>query len=262
MTEDMDNSGLIARLLHDRQTQAPFIPVRVNGKPITIAQAYRMQNAVVTALGNGNPNEVSGYKVGLTESDVQERLGVAEPIIGCLLDRLIHPSGMSLSASAFGRLAIECEIALLIDKPADIETSLLTWSDIRSVHAAFELIDDHGASLDQADGPSIIADNAWHAGVILAQGLPVTRDWDACPPSGALSQNEQTVATVGPDPILGGPLSAANWVNAFLARSGKRLQSGDIVLTGALIGPLRFSESSSLRFEVEGLPPVTLDLSL
>lgn len=260
MSENKCDVAVIARLISDRQRRAPFHPIRIDGAPISIAQAYRLQNGFVEALGQGEPLTVLGYKVGLTETEIQERLGINEPIVGCLLEGLMSPSGVCVNATEFAGLALECEIALIIDRPVSLETSRLTWNDIRSVHAAFELLDDHGASLDQMDVPSIIADNAWHAGVILGEGIPVSRNWKFSAPSGGLSRNGKLAAAIGPNPILGGPLNAANWVRNFLARDGRHLVAGDMIMTGALIGPMRFAESSSLRFEIDGLPPVELDL--
>ncbi len=261
MANAKDHAGLVAQLMEARRSQAAFAPAHIKGAAMTIPDAYEVQAAVVMAMAAGEMTEVLGYKIGLTDAGAQARFGISEPIIGRLLRKTTEGTGFVARLGDYARLAVECEIALVIGKSAESATHELNWSDIRSAHAAFELIDDHGASVEEVDAASIIADNGWHAGLILGQALLTPPIPVSAGLSARLVQNGECVANCNQAEILGGPLAAVNWLNAFLGRAGKHLRTGDIVMTGALIGPVYVAESSVLRFEIEGFPAVEFSIS-
>ena len=63
------------------------------------------------------------------------------------------------------------------------------------------------------------------------------------------------------DEVLGDPLNAVHWLASHLRRRGRALQPGQWVSTGAIV-PTRFVQpGEAYRFEIDGLPPVELQVS-
>jgi 2-keto-4-pentenoate hydratase len=57
-----------------------------------------------------------GYKIGLTSKRMQDMCGIDSPIAGVVLADRVHASGVSLKASAYGRVGVEFEIAVRLKR--------------------------------------------------------------------------------------------------------------------------------------------------
>jgi 2-oxo-3-hexenedioate decarboxylase/2-keto-4-pentenoate hydratase len=224
--------------------------------------AYDVQDALVPLLAR--PGEVTaGYKIGLTTPRMQAMCGIDEPIVGVVLQSRLRGAPASVAVGDYVRLGIESEIALRIGRalpPGEVAADqVLDYVD--GVCAAFELVDDSGADYAHLTAATLVADNAWNAGLVTGEvvtpgGAGSLRDL-----KGVLTRDGEVVDTGTSSDVLGDPANALAWVVRHLARRGRALQPGQWVSTGSIV-PTKFVEpGQSWRFEIGDLPPVEMTLT-
>jgi 2-keto-4-pentenoate hydratase len=229
------------------------------GRAGDVAFGYAAQDALLPLFGGA----IVGWKIGLTTPRMQALCGVDEPIVGAILEGRVHASPARAAVADHVRLGVESEIALRIGRPFPAGETVgpervLDYVD--GVCAAFELIDDSAADYGRLSAATLVADNAWNAGLVTGpvrtpQGLA-----SLAGRRGVLSRGGEAVDEGSSSDVLGDPANALAWLVGHLAARGRALRPGDWVSTGSII-PTRFvAPGETWRFEVEGLAPVELSV--
>jgi 2-oxo-3-hexenedioate decarboxylase/2-keto-4-pentenoate hydratase len=135
-----------------------------------LAEAYEVQRNYVR-LGLGS-DRVAGYKIGLTSATMQTMCGIDQPIAGAIFSRNVHPGGARIALQDYFRLGLEFEICARLKDDLPPKGSAYTRGEVSGaaghVCAAVELIEDRCADYASLDCKSVVADNAWNAGIVLA----------------------------------------------------------------------------------------------
>lgn len=222
--------------------------------------AYQVQDLLGPMIAGEAAASPAGYKIGLTTPRMQRMCGIDEPIVGVIFAGRIQPAPGRVAVDGHVRLAIESEIALRIGAPfpAGEVSPDRVLDHVDGVCAAFELIDDSGADYGRLSAATLVADNAWNAGlvtgpVVAAAGFGALKDR-----KGVLSRDGEVVDTGDSSDVLGDPANALAWVVRHLARRGQALAPGQWVSTGAIIPTRVVARGQTWRFEVDGLPAVEL----
>jgi 2-keto-4-pentenoate hydratase len=245
---------LAADLIEQHQTKQRFSSVR--DRIPAGASPYDVQDLLVAHFLEKEGGAIAGYKIGLTSTSMQTFCGIDQPLAGVVLATRVWQSPVTLRSADHGRIGIECELCIVVDQDIDGDcTREQVQEKIRSVHAAFEVVDDRNADYTKLDAISIIADNGWNEGVVLGA---------AAEPGVQLALLEGTVSLNG-EPLASGstadamhPLDAVVWTARHLAGRGQCLRAGQLVMTGSLV-PTRFPKPGEhYRFEVGGLPAAEL----
>ncbi|HEX2546804.1 MAG TPA: fumarylacetoacetate hydrolase family protein [Ramlibacter sp.] len=248
----------LARELQQRHARgARFEALTAQGQRLTLDDAYAVQDAFV-ALTCGGQRGV-GYKIGLTSPAMQAMCGISHPIHGELRGDGIFEAGHAIELARYGRLGLECEIAVRLARalPAD---RALTRDDVlaccEGVCPAFEMVDDSNADYATLDAASLVADNSWNAGVVLGRWQPVPA---ALPDlHGVLFLDGEEVDRGRVGDALSHPFDSVLWLAAELDKRGKRLEPGAIVMTGSIVRT-RFPEpGQAWSYRVEGLGEVAV----
>jgi 2-keto-4-pentenoate hydratase len=141
-------------LLAEHKANVQFKSLGAPDRPITISDAYDIQERYVALLRGKHGNAV-GYKVGLTSAPMQTFCGIDHPIAGVVLATRVHPSGATVRRSDFGRLGLEFEIAVRIKSDVPVTAMPCTTETIAphidGVSAAIELVDDRSADYTNLD---------------------------------------------------------------------------------------------------------------
>lgn len=224
--------------------------------------AYAVQSAFVQALEDKSGARRVGYKIGLTSARMQAMCGIDQPIAGVVLASGVHRSGAVLDGSRYGRLGIEFEIGVRLER--DLPASLAPFdkdsvaSAVGAVCPAVEIVDDRRADYRELDVLSLVADNSWNAGVVLGEfrsRWPDLASVEGIVRCGGAELDRGT----GRD-VLGHPFVPLAWLANHLARTGESLRAGDIVMTGSLV-PTRFpAQPETYCFELAGLGSVELSI--
>jgi len=252
----MTDAAAFAAEIHQRHSRrARFTLDMPQGRAGDLAFSYATQEALWPLMAQGAA--IVGWKVGLTTPRMQQMCGVAEPIVGAVLAGRVLASPARVAAGDHVRLGAESEIALRIGAPipagAGPEAALAC---VDGVCAAFELIEDWGADYGRLSAATLVADNAWNAGLVTGPIGPVTGSLAGR--KGVLFKDGEPQDEGSSSDVLGDPANALAWVARHLADRGRPLEPGQWVSTGSIV-PTRFCEpGQTWRFEVEGLEPVEL----
>ena len=253
-------------LLAEHRARRPFGPMPEAYSPRTVDEAYAVQE-MFHALMAEMYGPVAGYKIALTTPVMQQMVGFHAPVAGAILARTIHQSPVTLRRIDYARLGIECEIAVQFG--ADLPATAAPYSRdqvadaLAAVMAAFELVDDREADYSTLATHvlTLIADNAWNAGIVLG---PPVRDWravDLAAARGVLVINNAVVGEGRGRDVMGHPLEALVWLVNMLATRGKSLAQGMIVMTGSIITTKFVSPGDAASLSVEGLGEVRLSVA-
>jgi 2-keto-4-pentenoate hydratase len=162
-------------------------------------------------------------------------MGVAEPLYGELTDAMLLDIGEPLVAADHIQPRVEPEIAFLVgtDLAGERVGTTQVLAATAAVAPAIEVIDSRYAGYSFTL-PDVIADNASAARLVLG-GVRRTADGIDLRLLGCvLERNGRVVSTAAGAASLGHPAAAVAWLVRALARRGRGLAAGDVVLSGAL----------------------------
>ncbi|MGD8790751.1 MAG: fumarylacetoacetate hydrolase family protein, partial [Burkholderiales bacterium] len=208
----------------------------------------------------------AGYKVALTSTVMQEMLRFGSPFAGPLHASLIYGNGKQLDHTRYGRLCIECELAAVIG--SDLLSANAPYSReqiaaaVDTIAPALELVDDRNADYQNISSQvlTLIADNAWNAGVVIGPALRQWRHLDLANLHGEVTINGESVGEGYGRDVLGHPLEALRWLVNTIAAHSKDLRKGMVVMTGTMIATKFVKPGDRLVFSVDGLGTVSISV--
>lgn len=222
---------------------------------LTIAEAYRVQAINVTQLLAGGEKLV-GRKIGLTSRAMQEQLGVDEPDVGAITDRMVIPAEGHLDTSRFIKPRLEAEFAFRLDSDLDGPVTIdSVRASIGTVMLAAEIIDSRIRDWKIALIDTV-ADNASSAAVVFGPEVPATDELiDALPALRVdLDADGEVVAFGEGSAVLGHPLEAVLWLACTLASTGESLKAGDLILAGAVHASVPLTAGVNYAVRADALP--------
>ena len=219
--------------------------------PIDLETAYRIQHALV-ALRVAGGERVAGWKLGYTSEVMRCQMGVDRPNFGPLTDRMWLASDDWVS-DRFVQPRVEPEIGLRLRAAIDARSSPVDRATVAAAVsealACLEIVHStwsgYRFTLEQNT-----ADNASAGQVVIGPRLPVTDLMALDTVQVMLSDGRGALGRgVGAD-ADGHPLDAVARLARELAGMGRRLEPGDLVITGGLTAafPLEPGGHLSARF--------------
>lgn len=220
-------------LLKQRADGTTLAEVPTDLVPRDAADAYRVQSEIVAALGGAG-----AWKVAPKPAD-------GAPFCSPILKTDVHSSGVALERARLPGLGIEVEVAVTIGRdlggkpggygPGDVLEAIASW------HVVIEVLASRYTDRSKVPGLAAIADLQSNGAVIVgpamtfatlpefgAQALTLSLD-------GEIAQRSEGNATTE------NVLASLAWLANHAAERGLPLKSGDVVITGARLGPLPFA---------------------
>jgi 2-keto-4-pentenoate hydratase len=217
-------------LLRSRISGSLIVDLPTDAVPQTVEDAYRVQNETVAVLG-----PVGAWKV-------QPMPETGVPFASPILARTVLADGALLRAADFPSLGIEVEVAVTLGRDLPLKPEGYTAADlpsaIGSFHIALELL--ASRFIDRSAVPKLtgIAD-LQHSGAIVL-GAPVS--FETLPEFGnqtmSLNMDDVSVAETSGNATTANMMAALAWLANHAAARGLQLKAGDIVITGARLGPV------------------------
>ncbi|MFD2467854.1 2-keto-4-pentenoate hydratase [Amycolatopsis silviterrae] len=246
-------TDLAERLQHAARTGVPADPADIPG----LAEAYAVAQAQ-RHLSEATGDRVIGYKIGLTSGPARKAFAATEPTAGHLVaSRLLEP-GKPVTATGLFRPKAEVEIAFVLASP--IGGPNVTAADVRDATAAvapaFEIVDTRWRG-GPTSLPMLVADNTNAAAAVVGAQVPLPADLPA--QTSILRIGTQTVPGAA-TAVMGDPAEAVAWLARHLARSGNRLEAGDIVLSGTLSTPAPIHAGDRLEAEISGVGGISVEV--
>jgi len=229
-----DAAALLAAAQRTRMSCDPVKPLL---DPHGIDAAYAVQQLLSEdALAAGR--RIVGRKIGLTSAAVQKQLGVDQPDFGMLFDDMEYGDGQEVPLSRLIQPKVEAEIAFVFERDLDAERPALghVLGAIGYALPAIEIVDSRVRDW-KISILDTIADNA-SSGLYVLGGSPKKVDaFDLSLCGMSLEKAGEPVSVGCGAACLGNPLNAVAWLARTVARLGRPLRAGDVVLSGAL-GPM------------------------
>ena len=234
-------------------------PVRTLLPEGDVEAAYAVQD-VNTRVRLESGRRLVGRKIGLTSRAVQKQLGVDQPDYGMLFDDMDVPQGEAIPLRRVLQPKVEAEVAFVMRE--DLDDERLTSADvIGAVDYAVAAIEVVGSRIAGWDISLVdtVADNASSGLFVLGHQSRSLREFDVQGCGMRLYRGDEVVSVGSGAACLGSPVSAALWLAKVMARRGRPLRKGDIVLTGALGPMVEVRAGDVFRAEIEGLGAVRVE---
>jgi 2-keto-4-pentenoate hydratase len=215
----------------------------------------KLMAALTPALG-----QPIGYKAGLTNTAVQKRFGIDQPLLGVLLEKMVLREGAVIPARFGVRPFMEADLIVEVGSSAvnEATTPAEVLASLRAIYPYIELPD---VALE--DPSKITAQSLTYYDVgarlgVLGTPVPVAGDTALIDTLRTMTVRTtdgagNELATAPGSAILGQPLNAVIFIAATLKRSGGSLKPGDLLSLGAFsAGPIR--PGSVVKVTYQGLP--------
>jgi 2-keto-4-pentenoate hydratase len=235
--EDDAIARAAARLRMARESGEACAPVRDLIGESDLAAAYAVQDQNTRAWIAAGRRAV-GRKIGLTAPAVQRQMGVDQPDCGMLFADMALGDGEEVAAGRLIQPRIEGEIAFVFGR--DIGLADATPGEVmRAIDyavPAIEVVDSRIALWDVRIADTI-ADNASSGLYVLGTSPKRLETLDLWTCGMVLESRGEPVSTGAGAACLGNPINAATWLVRVMAKAGRPVCAGDVVLAGAL-GPM------------------------
>jgi 2-keto-4-pentenoate hydratase len=177
-----------------------------------------------------------GWKVGLGAPSSLQKLGIAAPVVGFLMQRALLPTGSTVSLKDYVKPVAEPEIAVRMASDlgpgATSETALAA---IREITPAIELAD-----LDPVPTPDnldiVLEGDIYQRQVLLCAGKRAGGSVAGLT-SRVIRRGQEVNRTRDPEALTGKLLDTVILVANTVAAFGEKLSAGDIIIAGPITPP-------------------------
>lgn len=203
-------------------------PLIAKGMPVQLSARRAHIEAGETPLG---------WKVGLGAPSAMQKLGIAAPVVGYLMQNGLMRSGARLSLDGYLRPVAEAEIAVRMARDLGAGASAQdALAAIASIEPAIELADfDPVPTPDNLD--AVVGGNIYHRHVVLGDARRAGGGLDGIV-SRLVRRGLEANRTDDPQALTGKLLDIVAHVAGTLAAFGERLSAGDVIITGSITPPL------------------------
>ena len=242
------------------QLDAAPIPMLTNSHGVlSVDDGYAVQNALRQRYLDAG-HRLFGWKAGLTSRAKMRQMGVDQPSVGFITDRMSVPQGTAVRVADHVHPRVECEIAFVLAR--DLPTDGCTTDDVLSATAfvvpAIEIIDSRFENF-RFDLPSVIADNSSSARFVLGgNGRRLDSISSRTTLGVALVKNGEVMATGASAAVLGDPAASVALVANLVGALGCRIEAGMTVLSGGITAAFAVQPGDvvSARFQELGVVDV------
>lgn len=239
------------KLLWESAQKGNYYPYALQGR-LTRDEAYRVQLEVLSRVVAGGEQQ-SGWKIGLTHDTIRALFKTDTRVHGYLLQSNGFTSGHTFDHDQVLTPSIESELCFLIRKdlhgPGITQDQVLEAVD--GVCPAFEFLERRG---DMAiDLPLGIADNVSQWAYVLGKPVkPYPKGLDLPQVRAEVRCNGNVVASVLARDAIDNQLQSIAWLANGLARFGRTLEAGQVVLSGSFHRPMPVAKGD--RWETRFTP--------
>ena len=235
-------------------------PVRGLRADLSMPDAVCGRKRLVEKLESSD-NRIVGYKAALTTKAMQERFGVASPVRGVLLEKMMLADGAAVPARFGARPVFEADLLVVVKDAAihQAKTHLDVLRSLSLVMPFIELPDLLIAEGEAVTGPLVALINAGARLGVVGKGIPVRSSPEFAEALVAMrvvmvDERGKELAVGKGAAILDHPLNAVLWLAQDLEKSGVRLKAGDLLSLGAFTPPLPPRPGLVVTVRYEGLP--------
>ena len=199
-----------------------------------------------------------GWKVGFGAPASMEMLGIDAPLVGFLTDKSLLDSGATVSVGGWTRPLIEPEIALYFGQDLPVVDRAGTRAVISAIGPAFELAD-VDSPMDDVEG--ILAGDIYQRHVILGRA---DASRAGCVLDGLVGrvyrQGEEAAVITDPQAMTGELVGVVQHVARMLDAFDEKVRAGEFIITGSIVPPLGFLGKEEIRYTLDPIDTLTVNL--
>jgi 2-keto-4-pentenoate hydratase len=230
-------------------------------RPRDRAEGYQIAAAVARQSGD----MVAGWKIAATSTAGQKHINVDGPLGGRILKgRLVPPGGTVDIRGTIMRVA-EAEFAFVLGKAFPERGAPYSQAEVMdavtALHLSIEIPDSRYADFTLVGAPSLIADMACPAWLVLS--APVEADWrslDLAEHRVVAYKNGAEAAAGSGKAALGDPRIALTWLVNEAARYGGGVEAGQFVTTGTCVVPVPIAPGDSITMDYGALGSLSVKI--
>ncbi len=202
-----------------------------------------------------------GWKVGLGAPATMERLKLAAPIVGFLMQRALLLSGSTVSLSGYTKPVAEPEICVRMarDLPAGASAAEAAAA-VKDIFPAIELADlDPVPTIDNLD--AVLEGDIFQRHVVLCGNTRASAATSGLT-SRVFRRGKEANVTADPEALTGKLPDIVAHVASTLAAFGEKLAAGDVIITGSITPPLTIEpDETELVHALEPIGEVSIRFS-
>ena len=202
-----------------------------------------------------------GWKVGLGAPATMERLKLAAPIVGFLMQRALLLSGSTVSLRGYIKPVAEPEICVRMarDLPAGASAGE-TAAAVKEIFPAIELADlDPAPTVDNLD--AVLEGDIFQRHVVLCGNTRAGAGTSGLT-SRVFRRGREVNVTDDPEALTGRLPDIVAHVANTLAAFGEKLAAGDVIITGSITPPLMIEpDETELVHALDPIGEVSIQFS-
>lgn len=246
-----------AVLAKSRQMGQPCQRVSEQFNISTLDDAYAIQE-INTQIALEQGRRLVGRKIGLTSAVVQQQLGVDQPDFGMLFADMEYRNGANIDSKNLIQPKVEGEVAFVLKHDllhADTTLSELIQA-VDYVLPALEIVD--SAIVDwKITLVDTVADNA-SSGLYILGSTPISLSKIDLSLEGMILEKNGQHASIGLGAAcLGSPIESCLWLARKMAKYGRPLLAGDVILSGAFGPMVKVEAGDHIRLKLTRLGEVS-----
>ena len=260
LTADASLDAIVDHMLTARERRVSTRALERHFPDMNRERAYEIQLAQLVR-DEARRSRV-GWKIGW--SRVVDPRTPVDPVFGYVLQSDVYDTGDSIPADRFvaGSAGVEAEVVFWVDR--DLEGPMVTREALEAaidrVAPAVELVSARVPSPHARE--HAVADNVYHAGVILGAARPDVSSVDFTIEEAHVEVAGEPVAQGMTRNIMGrDPVEALLWLANELPKYGRHLEAGDFVVTGTVVTPPPITAGQKARVVFSTLGAVEFELT-
>ena len=247
----MDVDAFAAQLIATRRSGARIATLSAAEAPRDIAEAYRVQEAMLARLDIA----VAGWKVGAANP-------TAEPQAGPLLADRVRPSPASFKPLPNALRTVEAELAFSFARDLPPRATPYSedevWDAVDALHVAIEILESSFVDRRTVPEHAPLADLLNNGGFCYGSAIHDWRSLDVLTPRAVLRVDGEEVRRAGAGTPGGHPRRLLTWLANHAAQRGRPLKRGNIVTTGSHSGTYDVAAGALVAVRFENIGEATL----
>jgi 2-keto-4-pentenoate hydratase len=236
---NLDNREQAAQVIAEYRLRKRALPAfDAHIRPLDIDTGYAIQALANDRLSRAGLGVRVGHKVGATNPVLQRRLHIPHPVAGEVFETTVYRRSADLRHAHYVRPGVECEVVVQLEHGlpackapyarAEIETA------IGACAAGMEIVDDRYVDVRTLGAPTLIADNALDAGVVIGDWVDSWRSLDLPGLVATTTVNGEVAERGTGADVMGDPINVVLWLANDLSRRGLGLKAGEFIFTGSM----------------------------
>jgi 2-keto-4-pentenoate hydratase len=169
-----------------------------------------------------------GWKIGFNTPAIQAHFGIAEAVVGYLVDTGVVEPGATTSLAGWVSPAVEVELAIRVGDDGEVA----------GLGPALELVD---LDISFGDIQPVLAGNICHRAVVFGEEVPGADPWSLL---ATVTKDGSVVAQDGR--LTEDPAITVAFVRRFLTDHGASLEPDDRIIAGSVLPPISVSPGDVL----------------